>query len=175
MVHKKTGWYTFLTPVLVGAVVAGVEESILAPLGRFATALASAFQIQDDLLNLSASEKRYGKEILGDLWEGKRTIMLLHALRNASRTDRNRALRILRRTRPSEDSASSRSTKSETDVRFLLNLMQQHGSITYAREVAFRRARRAEGILARLMLGMRPSSHRDFLQALAAFVVHRDR
>lgn len=103
MVHKKTSWYTFITPVVIGGLVAGATQQELTRLKRFATALGSAFQIQDDVLNLSADEGRYGKEINGDLWEGKRTLVLLHALRNASEADRQAAHRILAKSRPSGD------------------------------------------------------------------------
>ena len=51
---------------------------------RSAAHLGAAFQITDDLLNLRADPEDYGKEIGGDLWEGKRTLMLLHALRTAA-------------------------------------------------------------------------------------------
>ena len=50
-----------------------------------ATYLGTAFQIQDDLLNLIGDEQRYGKEIGGDLLEGKRTLMLIHLLRQLER------------------------------------------------------------------------------------------
>jgi geranylgeranyl diphosphate synthase type II len=103
MVHKKTGWYTFLTPVLIGATVAGASQQQTEALRRFATALGSAFQIQDDILNLRADEGRYGKEIGGDLWEGKHTLMLLHAVRSAGAREGERALEVLRKPRPPAD------------------------------------------------------------------------
>jgi geranylgeranyl diphosphate synthase type II len=106
MVQKKTTWYTFITPIVVGALVAEASTEQLAQLRLFATALGSAFQIQDDLLNLSAEEGSYGKEINGDLWEGKRTLILLHALRVAAPADRRRALEILGRPRPPVDTAA---------------------------------------------------------------------
>ena len=55
----------------------------LDPLVRFGFYLGAAFQIRDDLLNLIGDEAQYGKEILGDLYEGKRTLMLIHLLREA--------------------------------------------------------------------------------------------
>ncbi len=72
----------------------------LEELGRH---LGAAFQITDDLLNLRADPQDYGKEIGGDLWEGKRTLMLLHALRTAEPPDRDRAVHILGKRRPGAD------------------------------------------------------------------------
>jgi geranylgeranyl diphosphate synthase, type II len=110
MVHKKTSWYTFITPVVIGGLVAGADRDKLGLLHRFAAAIGSAFQIQDDVLNLSADEGRYGKEINGDLWEGKRTLILLHALRAADAPDLERALAILAKPRPTGNEQPSSSS-----------------------------------------------------------------
>jgi geranylgeranyl diphosphate synthase type II len=116
MVHKKTGWYTFLTPVLIGATVAGAAPDLTEILRRFATALGSAFQIQDDILNLRADEGRYGKEIGGDLWEGKHTVMLLHAVRSAGEAERRRALDVLRTPRPPADHDATDLARARREV-----------------------------------------------------------
>lgn len=106
MVHQKTGFYTFITPMQIGGIVARADALVLGRLNRFATALGMAFQIQDDILNLTADENRYGKEILGDLWEGKHTLILLHAMRSASARERQRAQQILKKARPKLDGSS---------------------------------------------------------------------
>lgn len=109
MVELKTSWYSFITPLQVGAVAAGAGPDQLEPLESLGRHLGAAFQITDDLLNLRADPEDYGKEIGGDLWEGKRTLMLLHALRNAGPDDQSRAVQILAKRRPSAD------TKLELD------------------------------------------------------------
>jgi geranylgeranyl diphosphate synthase, type II len=68
MVHKKTGYYTFITPLVVGGLVAGADPATMGWLRRFGTCLGLAFQIQDDILNLIGDEAAYGKEQCGDLW-----------------------------------------------------------------------------------------------------------
>lgn len=103
MVELKTSWYSFITPLQVGAVAAGAGPEQLEPLETLGRHLGAAFQITDDLLNLRADPEDYGKEIGGDLWEGKRTLMLLHALRNATPDDQSRAVQILAKRRPSVD------------------------------------------------------------------------
>ena len=95
MVHKKTTYYSFLAPVAIGAVVAGADREQASALAIFATALGSSFQIRDDILNLSSSGSNYGKDLNGDLWEGKHTLILLHALRCCTDAERERALEIL--------------------------------------------------------------------------------
>jgi geranylgeranyl diphosphate synthase, type II len=99
MVYKKTTWYSFITPVHVGAITSGASRDQMHALGRFACLLGVAFQIQDDVLNLIGTEQ-YGKEIAGDLWEGKHTLILIHAMRSARANERKEAVRILRRARP---------------------------------------------------------------------------
>ena len=103
MVELKTSWYTFITPLQAGAIAAGAGPERLAPLESLGRHLGAAFQITDDLLNLRADPEEYGKEIGGDLWEGKRTLMLLHTLRCAEPNDRDRAVQILSKRRPSAD------------------------------------------------------------------------
>jgi geranylgeranyl diphosphate synthase type II len=100
MVHKKTSCYSFITPMVIGAIAAGVPEAQRRALADFATLLGAAFQIQDDILNLRPDKPRYGKELGGDLWEGKHTLVLMHALRKATARDRAEARRILRKPRP---------------------------------------------------------------------------
>jgi len=103
MVELKTSWYSFITPLQAGAIAAGADSEAMAPLELLGRHLGAAFQITDDLLNLRADPEDYGKEIGGDLWEGKRTLMLLHALRCAEPNDRDRAIQILAKRRPSAD------------------------------------------------------------------------
>lgn len=103
MVELKTSWYTFITPLQAGAIAAGAPPERMAPLESFGRHLGSAFQITDDLLNLRGDPEEYGKEIGGDLWEGKRTLMLLHTLRHAEPNDQARVVAILAKRRPSPD------------------------------------------------------------------------
>jgi geranylgeranyl diphosphate synthase type II len=103
MVELKTSWYTFITPLQTGAIAAGAGPERMAPLESLGRHLGAAFQITDDLLNLRADPEEYGKEIGGDIWEGKRTVMLLHALRSAEPNDRERAVAILAKRRPGPD------------------------------------------------------------------------
>ncbi|TFV58859.1 polyprenyl synthetase family protein [Mycobacterium sp. PS03-16] len=202
MVELKTSWYSFITPLQVGAIAAGAGPDRLKPLEALGRHLGAAFQITDDLLNLRADPEDYGKEIGGDLWEGKRTLILLHALRHAEPTERERAVCILTRHRPGGDGdpgltdlldrltsrgdlsraaraeiaarLGTRQTKTLDDVRWLYALLHRAGSIAHARDVAARHAEEAAGVLGELDW-LPPSRHRDTLDALVDFVHGRTR
>lgn len=133
MSTKKTGWYTCMSPCRVGAVVAGVTEPHL--LDRFNEAMrltGIAFQIQDDILNLTGETELYGKEPLGDLLEGKRTVMMIHLFRESSE-------RVCKRM--SEINALPRADKTMDMAEEMLAAMQAVGSIDYGIGVADKLAR----------------------------------
>jgi hypothetical protein len=65
----------------LGALIANGDDSKLDRFNRFGYLLGQAFQITDDVLNLKGDFGRYGKEIEGDPWEGKRTLVLARANR----------------------------------------------------------------------------------------------
>ncbi len=113
MVEKKTAHYSFVTPLQTGAIIAGATDEQLKRLHAFGRSLGVAFQIRDDVLNLEQGSGKYGKELCGDLWEGKYTLILLHALRSASASDRERAETILAKERP-------RTSEGANDVTTLL-------------------------------------------------------
>jgi geranylgeranyl diphosphate synthase type II len=204
MVELKTSWYSFITPLQVGAVAAGASPDALAQLESLGRHLGAAFQITDDLLNLRADPEDYGKEIGGDLWEGKRTLMLLRTLRCADPADRERALHIMARRRPSAGgelgltslldrlvthgdlSPSGRTEladrlrdvhaepKSLNDIRWLYEVMHRLGSLEHAKQVAAEHARQAADVLAGLDW-FPPSQHREALVGLVDFVHGRTR
>jgi geranylgeranyl diphosphate synthase type II len=136
MVAKKTGRYTCQSPCRLGAIAAGHSRPReLDLIGDVFREVGVAFQIQDDVLNLVGEEDLYGKETLGDLLEGKRTLMLIHLMRTLPKRERAEILRWLRRSRDGRTIAKSRD---------LLERMTENGSVEYARAVAARHAARAE-------------------------------
>jgi geranylgeranyl diphosphate synthase type II len=166
LVFKKTCWYTFIAPLLIAGVVTALDDIKLRQLRRFAIYLGVAFQIRDDLLNLTADESLYGKEVGGDLHEGKRTLILLHALRLASAAERAEALRIL---------GKPVSERSGEDVAWLFGLIRDKDSLAHAQAVAERAAEKAAATLTLATPWMSSSRHRQFLEDLVAFVLERER
>jgi geranylgeranyl diphosphate synthase type II len=127
MVLKKTCWYTTIYPSRVGAIIGTRRADHLDRFVRFGFFLGAAFQLQDDLLNIVGEHRLYGKEIDGDIREGKRTLMLIHLLRHGSDEVRDRIRVFLSR---------SRGERSESDVLFIRDAMLRFGSVDHAKLVA---------------------------------------
>ena len=76
----KTAGYSFITPLLTGAVIAGASDRQIGHLREFAIALGIAFQLVDDLLGVFGEEVTTGKSTTSDITEGKRTFMIEKAV-----------------------------------------------------------------------------------------------
>jgi geranylgeranyl diphosphate synthase type II len=164
MVLKKTCWYTSIYPMRVGAIIGtrdGVELDRYLHFGFF---VGAAFQIQDDLLNLVGDEARYGKELDGDIWEGKRTLMLIHLLNVMKSSERDRLCQVL---------GMSRAERTREQVRWIRECMDRYGSIEYARQVAHGLAGAALHEFALAFAELPDSPDKDFLAALPTWVIER--
>ncbi|MFA9443945.1 polyprenyl synthetase family protein [Egicoccus sp. AB-alg6-2] len=75
----KSGWYSVARPLEVGAVLGGADDGLVAGLARFGDPLGRAFQVRDDLLGVFGETAETGKSTLGDLAEGKRTLLIAEA------------------------------------------------------------------------------------------------
>ncbi|VTU28710.1 Octaprenyl-diphosphate synthase [Variovorax sp. PBL-H6] len=126
MVLQKTCWLATIHPLRVGCLVGARGSLPLDPLIRVGFFFGAAFQIQDDLLNLTAGPA-YGKEINGDLREGKRTLMLIHAFRQASERDSGRLARLM---------GKPRSARTDKDIAWICGLLERSGAMDHARSVA---------------------------------------
>ena len=82
MIEKKTGKLVSIS-TQIGALLGNASVPALEALRKYGEHVGRAFQIQDDLLDIVADEKEFGKTIGGDLIEGKKTFLLLEALRLA--------------------------------------------------------------------------------------------
>lgn len=79
MERLKTAVYSFESPLQAGAILAGASEEVVLTLGDFGREIGIAYQIVDDLLGVFGAEAETGKTTIGDLREGKRTVMIAYA------------------------------------------------------------------------------------------------
>lgn len=123
MTLKKTCWYSFIHPCRIGALIAHPGDRDLDRFNAFGYFLGAAFQIRDDVLNLIGSRDQYGKEIGGDLYEGKRTLMLAHLFERISPIERRKLQDLLGR---------SRHRRLPREIDWVYELLRTHGSIDFA-------------------------------------------
>jgi geranylgeranyl diphosphate synthase type II len=172
LITQKTCWYTTVWPLRAGALIGSAGTAPLEAMTRFGFYLGAAFQIRDDLLNLVGSEERYGKELLGDIREGKRTLMLIHLLASAAPDEREAVVAFLAGAaahRPSRDSEQA----PRIDAEGILRLMVQHGSLEFAFQFGQGVAAAAYESFHEAFAGVPPSAHRYFIQALIPYMLAR--
>ncbi len=83
VIRYKSAKYTVEHPLLIGATAAGVDGDALAVLSRYGLDLGHAFQLRDDVLGVFGDPDTTGKPAGDDLREGKRTVLVAHALAGA--------------------------------------------------------------------------------------------
>ena len=164
MTLKKTCWYTAIYPSRAGALIATRDGVDLDRFMRFGFFLGTAFQIQDDLLNLLGDPRRYGKELLGDLLEGKRTLMLIHLLASATREEQTLLAELL---------ALPRRERTGADASWMRKLMDEYGCIEHARAIAHAMAGAARHEFESLYADVRDSRDRRFIEGVITWVLER--
>jgi len=136
MIKLKTS--TLLSaPCASGALVGGASDEQAASAGSFGEELGMAYQIQDDALDLVGDESALGKPTLTDLRGGKKSVILLHCMNHCSPDDRKFIAGMLHRSGP----------YGEDEVSKLKRLIEDNGSLDYAKERVLRYTDRARGVL----------------------------
>ena len=163
MALKKTAWMGMIWPAQLGLIIGSKGKADPEKVLRFGYFLGLAFQIEDDLRNLS-DDPGYGKEQNGDLFEAKRTLMLIHVLGACNAAERIKLNAFL---------ARRRDERSNEDVLWLAQLMRRLGSIDHAREVAAAIGGAASHEFSVAYAGLPPSEDLDFLSGLVRWVFDR--
>lgn len=83
----KTAYYSFINPLQLGAILTGATDGQLNTLRQYGLSAGRAFQISDDIIGLLGSEADTGKDAMGDIREGKRTLLINQALSLAGPDD----------------------------------------------------------------------------------------
>ncbi len=124
LIYRKTACL-FKVSMQLGAALASSPTGIEEQLGEYGRNLGIAFQIVDDVLDLTATDEVLGKPAASDLREGKATLAVIHALERGTGADREAIRTVL------EDGDFSR-VKHGT----ILEILRRHGSLEYAMDAA---------------------------------------
>jgi geranylgeranyl diphosphate synthase type I len=160
MCAYKTGTLARMAAKLA-AVLAGANKELVEKLGRYAESIGVAFQMQDDVLDLTGKEFAQKKGGFGqDITEGKRTLMVIYTLKKASVADRKRLINILNM------HTSEQALRDEA-----IAIMQKYKAIEHvkltATQIVEESWREAEKLL-------QASEAKEKLKAFAEFLIKRN-
>jgi geranylgeranyl diphosphate synthase type I len=145
----------------MASVLAGANQEPVEKLGQFAESLGVAFQMQDDVLDLTSAEFAEKKGGRGqDITEGKRSLPVIHTLKVADSKDRKRLIRILNM------HTSNQKLRDEA-----IEIIQKYGSVEYTKKLARTMVEENWNAVEKLL----PASEaRKKLKAFSEFLVERD-
>lgn len=156
MIEKKTS-YLFQASARSGAIVAGSSDREIKVMGDFAKNMGIAFQVQDDYLDLVGDQDEIGKPVGSDIKAGKRTLMIIHALKTLDYSKSDRLMEIL----------DSESTQEEVEE--AIEILKEVGSLNYAKNLAEEYANKAKKNIKFLP----ETEYKDILNSLVDFMIKR--
>jgi octaprenyl-diphosphate synthase len=164
LIYRKTACL-FKVSMQLGAVIANPtlhdgERPFEDTLGEYGRNLGLAFQIVDDVLDLTANDEVLGKPAASDLREGKATLAVIHALERGTGADREAIRTVL------ADRSFTRVAHAD-----ILEILQRHGSLAYAMDTACAYAEAARQSIADLP----ENEYKRALLWVPGFVTSRDR
>ncbi len=159
LIFRKTACL-FSVSMRLGAVLAGATQDEEAHMAAFGRAVGLAFQIVDDVLDLTATEEVLGKPVASDLREGKATLAVVHASDHGTAADRKAIRRVL------DDRSFENVSRQQ-----IYEILIRNGSVEYAMAAADRYAEQSRQALAPLP----DSEYKRALLWVPDFVVAREK
>lgn len=156
----KSGSYSVVGPLLVGATLAGAPAGLLEALARYGWPLGEAFQLRDDVLGTFGDPVVTGKDRNTDVREGKRTVLVVKALAAAGSEGRA----VLRAHLGREDATAE-------EVERVRAVLRESGALSATLELIASLSRKAKGALSEMSLS---PEVREALEYLADLVALRD-
>ncbi|MFO7677228.1 MAG: polyprenyl synthetase family protein [Thermoplasmatota archaeon] len=159
MIMRKTA-VLFELSALGGAIIGGADQQQIHTLTEYGMNIGYAFQIWDDFLDISSNTETLGKDIGNDIRNGKKTLIAVHALHHAQGEHK----KIL-------DVNFGNAHATEKDIQQVFTVLEQIGSIEYARSKALE-----YNIKAKQLLSMLPQSEaKRLLFDLADYSIQREK
>ena len=124
VIRRKTAML-FEAACRVSAIIADATEEQEKALAEYGYNLGIAFQMADDLFDYTLQTSEFGKEVGADLREGKLTLPVIYALKQAQSGDRELMIKVIR----DQDF-------SEADFKTLTGLLEKYGGLTYTHNTA---------------------------------------
>lgn len=156
VVYYKTA-KLFESAAELGAIIGGADDNDIKVLAQFGKHMGIAFQLIDDVLDLSGNPEEIGKNLGDDLAEGKPTLPLLYAMKKGSDEQKN----IIR---------AAIENGGLTELESVLNAVKETKALEYVRQLAKEEIEKGE----KLIQHITSSVYKDALLALTQFVTTRD-
>lgn len=159
MCAYKTGTLARMS-AKIAAILADANEALTEKLGRFAESIGIAFQMQDDILDLTGKEFAEKKGGRGqDITEGKRTLIVIYTLKVAKPKDRDRLIQIL-----------NMHTMNQTLRDEAIKIMEKYGALCYVKDFAKKIVKESWRDVEKLLP---ESDAKKKLNAFAEFLIER--
>jgi geranylgeranyl diphosphate synthase, type I len=157
----KTG-RLFRAAIEWGAILGDANKKQLEALRKYADEVSLVFQIKDDLLDIaSGGDKSRG--LGSDIKKGKKTLLMIHALRNANPEQKKQILKFFGKT-----------DASEREIKKVIKLFHKLGSVEYCEKIAIKKAKKAVSYLEDLSLELDEKS-KEYMRKLAYFMFKREK
>ena len=158
MIEQKTG-NLIKASVGIGAILAGANNEQIEILSRYAINIAVAFQLQDDIIDIS-SEMKKGHELGSDLRKGKKTLLVIKALEKASKGQREVLLNVM-----------GNGNANDADIKKAIEIIRNGGALDYVRMLANKKIMEAKEHLRQTSLNDKAL---EFFNGFADFMLERE-
>ena len=162
MMRQKTAYYSFVSPLQLGVIVAGKDWSEYLWLEKWALDVGLSFQITDDILGMFGDEKLTGKSNLDDLREGKMTLLIVRALERANEQDKTALLKAL-----------GNSAIGQPELEAVQAIVENSGALAYSQGLAKQYGASASAQL--IEVPQRFVTATTFLAELSDYVLRREK
>lgn len=159
LAYSKTGVLSSMAAKL-GAILGGADDKTVQTIGKFGATIGVAFQLQDDILNVSESGVSESKGGVGDdITEGKITLLTIYTISKADKNDRDRLVEILRM-----------HTRDRDLIKEAIGIMKKYNAEEYAKELEFTLMKEAWAEVNKVIPD---SDSKKILKSLAEFLINR--
>ncbi len=161
--HKaKTGIYTYENPLLIGAILGGLNDAAKKILSEYAADGGVAFQLQDDILGVFGTEGDTGKSADSDLRQGKCTLLVLKTLEMGNK-EQKKAMKAV----------WGKMEAKRADLDLAKKAIEESGALEYNRQLAREYAQKAAKTASKLRQLKLDTEAIDYIQGIAEYMVTR--
>jgi len=158
MIQKKTA-SLIEASTMSGAVLGNASGDEVEKMAKYGRSIGLAFQIHDDLLDLTGDEEKIGKPVVSDIVEGKKTLIVVKALEFLDENKKEDLLEIL-----------NKKNNSDSDIKKALKLINSCGAIDYCKTIEKELIEDSRHALAQFP----DSGAKQDLLDIAGFIIRRD-